>query len=207
MRASGLCIKTVSVHRRERVPGGSAVVRVGDGIRTRDVGRSAPLGTAPNEVLAGIAGRGRGPSFLVDLAHAVHRLGRSDDFRRATAAAYATPWFESARGIDDGDFVRAADVSRRDRVAPRRGIRAAPRGGGAAGRGSARRSGRAARACARVLPVGPCDALPRARGAAACLPRLSSALVPRTAGGLAAEAGSRVRSATRAPSRRARPGR
>ena len=50
------------------------------------------------------------PAFLVELAHVLHRLGRGDDFLRATAAAYATPWLESARAIGGGDFVRAADV-------------------------------------------------------------------------------------------------
>ena len=65
-----------------------------------------------DEVLGGIADRRWiwAPVFLVELAHALHRLGRSDDFRRATAAAYATPWLESARAIGDEDFVRAADV-------------------------------------------------------------------------------------------------
>ncbi len=109
------------------------------------------------------------PAFLVELAHALHRLGRSDDFLRATAAAYATPWLESARAISGGDFVRAADVLAEIGSRPDEALRAAPRGGGAAGRGTARRSRRAARAGARVLPVGPRDALPRARGAAACL--------------------------------------
>jgi hypothetical protein len=64
------------------------------------------------EVLGGIAGRRWiwAPAFLVELAHALDRLGRSEDFLRATAAAYATPWLEAARAISGGDFVRAADV-------------------------------------------------------------------------------------------------
>jgi hypothetical protein len=64
------------------------------------------------EVLGGIAGRRWiwAPAFLVELAHALYRLGRSEDFLRATAAAYATPWLESARAISGGDFVLAAEV-------------------------------------------------------------------------------------------------
>ena len=50
------------------------------------------------------------PAFLIELAYVLHRFGRGDDFVRATAAAYATPWLESARAISGGDFVRAADV-------------------------------------------------------------------------------------------------
>jgi tetratricopeptide (TPR) repeat protein len=65
-----------------------------------------------DEVLGGIDGRRWiwAPAFLVELAHVLHRLGRGDDVLRVTAAAYATPWLESARAIGRGDFVRAAGV-------------------------------------------------------------------------------------------------
>jgi hypothetical protein len=73
---------------------------------------SAEAAALTDEVLGGIAGRRWiwAPAFLVELAHALYRLGRSDDFLRATAAAYATPWLESARAISGGDFVLAAEV-------------------------------------------------------------------------------------------------
>jgi hypothetical protein len=83
-------------------------------LRALHLAEADPAETAAlaDEVLGGIADRRWiwAPSFLVDLAHTVHGLGRSDDLRRATAAAYPTPWLESARAIGDGDFVRAADV-------------------------------------------------------------------------------------------------
>jgi tetratricopeptide (TPR) repeat protein len=65
-----------------------------------------------DDVLDGIADRRWmwAPSFLVELAHTLHCLERSEDFLRATAAAYPTPWLEAARAIGGGDFVRAADV-------------------------------------------------------------------------------------------------
>jgi class 3 adenylate cyclase len=84
------------------------------GLRALHLAEADPAKAAAlaDEVLGDIAGRRWiwAPAFLVELAHALERLGRSDDFLRATAAAYVTPWLESARAISGGDFVRAADV-------------------------------------------------------------------------------------------------
>jgi DNA-binding SARP family transcriptional activator len=65
-----------------------------------------------DEALAEIAGRRWiwAPACLIDLAYAARALHRCDQFTRATAAAYVTPWLEAARAIASGDFIAAAEI-------------------------------------------------------------------------------------------------
>jgi DNA-binding SARP family transcriptional activator len=83
-------------------------------LRCRHVAASDPREAAMllNTVLGQIAGKRWiwNPSFLIDVAYALHHLDRGDELAPATAATLATPWLVAARTIAAREFVRAAET-------------------------------------------------------------------------------------------------
>jgi hypothetical protein len=100
-----------------------------------------------------------GPPHVV---WAASRVGVERELLSHFTRGRRTPWLEAAEGDRRPRLDRRRRRLRAHRVAVQRGLRAPPRGRAARARRPPRGGRRSTRTCARVLPLGPRDALPAA---------------------------------------------